>query len=171
MTQMINSQETSYFESEVTRRFAFLEAEYKMQFTGVRRVCDGDPRDSGLVARYRVDGFRIDIGWSAVQQALSVLIHLSNTELPRHSRYVYLDSFVEFITEGKEPSIVPQIYPRMSEASIIDAMKRRQELLDNRPVAEVLGAISEKLRRHLHSVIDASVDLVLRYHEWMARKK
>jgi hypothetical protein len=168
---MTDTHDTAFFEYQAKECFAFLETENRMRFTGVRKVGDGDPREAGLVARYRADEFKVDIGWSEIQQSLTVLIHLSADELPRHLRYVYLDSFVEFITGGDEQSIVPQIYPRMSEAAIFDAMKKRQELFDNRPLVEVLNAMAEKLRRHLDGAVKAPIDVIRGYHEWVASRR
>ena len=167
---MINDDDQSSFEEMVRRGFFFLESERNMSFTGIKEIGKGDPREAGLVARYRADGFRIDIGWSDIQKSVTILIHLANEDLPRRIRHLYLDSFVEFISGGREKSIVAQIYPRMSDSAIFDAMRKREELLKRKKLPEVLALVADRLRRYFGEVVNPSVEIVRKYHKWMTLK-
>jgi hypothetical protein len=155
------------FESQVRDAFHFLETEHGMAFSGIKEI-KGDPRDSGSVARYRTDDFKVDIGWNNAELSLAVLIQFSRNDLPRQQRHVYLDSFTEFISGQKEQSTVPQIYPRMSEAGIAEAMERRQQLFHDQAFSAILFKLAEKLRRHLDGILNAPVDVIHGYHQWMA---
>lgn len=159
------------FEALVRDRFSFLESECGMRFSGVKEIGKGDPREAGLVAGYRADGLRVDIGWSDVQKSVTILIHLSNEEIPRSMRYLYLDSFVEFFSQGREASIVAQIYPRMGESAIFDAMRKRDELFGRETLPEVLSLMAGRLRRYYGDIAKIPVESVRRYHEWMSSKR
>lgn len=156
----------STFQSQVKAAFEFLETERGMSFSGVREI-KGDARDAALVATYRGDPLKIDIGWSELELSLAVLIHLNRNELPKQIRYVYLESFVEYIHGEGEPSTVPQIYPRMSEARILDAMSRRQELFSSSGFTNVILKLSKKLRVYFDEISHASTEQVRGYHQWL----
>ncbi len=155
------------FESFVREGFSFLECEYGMDFSGVREVGRDDPRESGLVASYRKDGIKVDVAWSEVQNSVIILIHLANEDIPRKVRYIYLESFIEFSSNGVERSIVAQIYPRMSQAGILRAMRERDDLFREITLPGVIDFLSEKLRRHYDEIISPSPEKVIKYHEWM----
>lgn len=164
-----NSQGLDY-ESLVRTNFCFLESERGMGFSGVKEVGKGDPREAGLVASYRMDDLKVDIGWSEIQKSATVLVHIANEDIPRRARYVYLDSFVEFSSSGAEKSIVAQIYPRMSESGMLRAMRDREDLFEKTTLSNVLCLLAEKLRRHFDEVVYPSADMVLRYHDWMSAR-
>lgn len=160
-----------YFESLVRERFSFLEYERGMNFSGTKEVGEGDPRESGLVASYRKDRIKIDIGWSQVQISVIVLIHLADEGIPRGIRYLYLDSFIEFSSDGVEKGVVAQIYPRMSQAGILKAMRERSALFREITFPGVVDLLSESLRRHYDEVVSPSPGEVVKYHEWMNQKR
>jgi len=154
------------FQNEVKASFEFLEKERLMTFAGVREI-KGDLRDSGYVARYRTDEFRIEIGWSEFQLSLSVLIRFSHRDdLPRNMKYIYFEPYIEFLSQGKEQSIIPQIYPRMSESRIIKTVEKRQELFKNRSFSTVLVKLAKKLQNNFGVILNASVDQIRDYHNW-----
>jgi hypothetical protein len=154
------------FELVVKDCFAFLEAECSMTFRGVREVNADDPRERGLVVRYRSSDLRVDIGWSEGEGSLAVLIRLEREDLPRPDRYVYLEPFVEFFTKGSSTAIVPQVYLGMSESKIQTVMSHREGLFKG-GLAGVLKAVADKLHNHLDDIRTASAADIRCYHEWM----
>jgi hypothetical protein len=155
----------SLFESQVRDAFAFLETERRIIFSGTRSV-DGDPRDAGLVACYRADDIRVDIGWNEFELSLAVLIRLNRDELAKQARYVYLDAFVEYISGGKKQGVVPQIYPRMSEERINDAMNKRQDLFQKTSFVEILEKLAEQLRNYIGDIQNVSPEIINNYQRW-----
>jgi hypothetical protein len=169
---MTNDHNQSHFHDLVRERFSFLEFEGGMSFCGVREVGDADPRETGLVAGYRAadGGIRVDIGWSEVQKSVTVLVHLVNPELHRRVRFLYLDSFVEFISNGRDKSIVAQIYPHMSESEILNTMRKRELLFEQKSLSDVLSQMSERLHKYFADIVDLPADTARNYHAWMALK-
>jgi hypothetical protein len=165
-----HADDASSFEAKARAAFAFLEQECGATFTGVHEI-KADPRDSGLVARYKGADWKIDIGWSKLEQSLAVLIHLKRDDLPRSARYVYLESFVEYVSGGSERPIVAQIYPRMSEDAMTDAIKGREQTFERQQLPEVLAELSAKLRQYLGRILDASSDEIQFYHRWLERSR
>jgi hypothetical protein len=163
--------DAALFESALHRPFAFLVEEHAMEFSGIRTIGDGDPRDSALVARYRNDASRVEIAWSKAQDSVTVSMRLGDASLPSANRHVYLEPFVEFVTQGREASLVPPIYPRMSEAAIVEAMAKRRELFESVPLESVLLQLAHKLRRYLPELARASPDVLMRYREWFEATK
>ncbi len=116
----------SSFEKVVTDNFGFLERDYEFKFTGIHEVNDG-PRDQGVIARYSQNEVRIEIGWSATEGSLAVLVKTNSEGLARAEKYVYFEPFVEYASSGKINPIVPQIYPGMSVGRIEKAMMQREK--------------------------------------------
>jgi len=164
MTTFTPGSENAAFESAVKQHFGFLADEHGFQFAGVREVNDG-PRDRGVVARYRQAEVRIDIGWSAIEGSLAVLIRLDVKGLARNERYVYLEPFIEYASNGAVAPVAPQIYPGMSVRRIEETMRLRKELFQN-GMGEVLERVASRLREYYSSICDASVETVRQYHEW-----
>ena len=154
------------FEKQVRTAFDFLESDSGMAFAGAKELC-GDPRDSGVVARYKSEGIKIDIGWNKTDLSLMVLIHLNRESLPRRARHVYLESFVEYLTGGAETAIVPQVYYGMSDESLLNLMRRRKELFASNEFSQLLTLLSSKLHKHIEGIRNASDDVVGGYHQWM----
>ncbi len=164
MTAITPDSDSLAFESAVKQHFGFLDGEDDFRFAGVREVNDG-PRDTGVVARYRHGDVRIEIGWSANEGSLAVLIRTDIEGISRKERYAYLEPFVEFASNGSMEPVVPQIYPGMSVAKIETAMKLRSVLFQH-GVAEALGAVALRLQEFYPSIRDASAETIRQYHQW-----
>ena len=164
MTTLMPDSENAAFESAVKQHFSFLEDQHDFHFAGVREVNDS-PRDKGVVARYRQASVQMDIGWSAIEGSLAVLIRLDTEGLARNERYVYLEPFIEFTSDGAVTPIVPQIYPGMSVRRIEETIRLREELFQN-GMGEVLERVASRLREHYLSIYGVSVETVHQYHKW-----
>lgn len=164
MNNSTHNSEIGAFESAVRQCFSFLESDHAFHFSGVREVNDG-PRDTGVVARYRNDTVRIDIGWSAIEGSLAVLMHMAKDDLSRAERFAYLEPFIEFRTNGSVMPVVPQIYPGMSVRKIEEAMELRAALFGN-GLDEALKAVALRLKEHYPTIRDASSDMIRQYHQW-----
>jgi hypothetical protein len=162
---IVSNQLISSFESQARNAFAFLETEREMTFAGVKEI-KGDPRDSGIVVRYRSEVIRIDIGFNEAELSLAILIRLNRDELPRQARHLYLDAFVEFISDGKKLSVVPQIYPRMSEKRLFEVMGKRQELFQKEGLSAVLGKLAEQLRSYVDEIQKVKPEVIRDYQQW-----
>lgn len=156
------------FESAVKGRFGFLETDHGFRFAGVRDVND-DPRDSYSVARYRRSDMRIDIAWNPMARSLGVLLRMDAAALSRTERFVYLEPFIEFATQGTIPPVVPQIYPGMSIKRLEQAVMMREELFRH-GIGEALEGLASRLREYYPKIRDASVDTILQYGRWYKTK-
>lgn len=170
MTTNTPDSDSLEFESAVKQHFSFLEDEHDFRFTGVREFNDG-PRDTGVVASYRRgDGdVRIKIGWSAIEGSLAVLVRSDIDGLSRKERYVYLEPFIEFMSNGSMEPVAPQIYPAMSIAKIMTAMKLRNKIFQH-GVAETLEAVGLRLQEFYPSIRDAPAEYIRQYHQWYQSK-
>lgn len=168
MTKLVPS--VLFFEDQIRHAFAFLEVDYKMFFSRVKEIA-GDPRDSGIVARYRCNQLRVDVAWSETELSLAILIYLNRNELPRPSRYIYMDSYIEFIGKGENTDVVPQIYPQMSEKRIFEVMKKRHELFQCNNFIEVLAGAAERLHAYLPVLLKTPAEVIHDYHMWIKSKE
>ncbi len=148
----------------VAEHFSFLEADFNMHAVGVCAV-NGGPRDSYIVAKYRQDDLRIDVAWNPFATALGVLLRIENSELERREQYVYLEPFIEFISNGGTEPIVPQIYPGMSLRSIEKVMQLRQELFAG-GVEDSLPELGNRLKLHLADIRSCTAETVRDYQAW-----
>lgn len=152
------------FEEAVSKHFSFLEPNFNLQPSGVNTV-DDDPRDSYVVAKFRQDEFRVDVAWNPFAMSLSVLIRIENDDLGRRERCVYLEPFIEFISNGNTVPVVPQIYPGMSVGRIEKAMELRQKLFAV-GVEGSLRELASRLKQHLSSIRSCEAKTVRDYQAW-----
>jgi hypothetical protein len=152
------------FEAVVSEQFSFLVTDFDMRYAGTSSVED-DPRDSYVVAKYRKDELRVDVAWNPFAMSLGVLLRVCNDELGRRERYVYLEPFIEFATNGRTPPVVPQIYPNMSVGKIEKAMNCREQLFAG-GVERPLSEIAVKLKEQLDSIRNASAETIREYQSW-----
>lgn len=157
----------SSFEKLIRESFDFLESERHMKFSGVRSVGGSDPRDAGLVARYSRDEFRLDVGWSKSQCSLTISVKFEGGGIPRGFRHIYFEPFVEFLTGGREKAIVPYIREGMSVREILSISSER-EVVFKGGLPVVVKALGEKLRLYFNQIESASVEMIDKYHDWMA---
>jgi hypothetical protein len=149
---------------EATQAFLFLEQDLGFTCAGSSTV-EEDPRDSYVVVKYRREDFRVDVAWNPSAMSLGILVRLDNQDLRRREKSVYFEPFLEFASHGAITPVVPQIYPGMSDAMIVEAMKGRKQVFES-GLGELLGKIAERLRTHLTSLQNASVETVRNYHHW-----
>ena len=160
----ISKTESEAFEAAVMEQFSFIEQDFNLRYAGLKTV-EGDPRDSGVVAKYRQGEFRVNIAWAPFEMSLGVLIRLNNSDLGRRERYVYFEPYVEFISDGSLLPVVPQIYPGMSVTNIEKAMKNREHLFEH-GLGDAISKIAERLRAHLGNLQGSPAETVRRYQEW-----
>ena len=159
--------EIATFERAIRQCCGFLESDQGFQFTGVREFNDG-PRDRGLVAGYRQGEARIRIGWGALEGSLVVSVRLDADNLNRAERWVYLEPFVEFVSNGEVAPVVPQIYPGMSVRKIEKAITLREQLFQN-GVGGALETLASRLREYYGVIRAAPPETIRQYHQWFQR--
>ena len=157
------------FEANVKKSFDFLETEFGLTFSGLKEIDSGAPKDSGVVAKYRSDEMRIEIGWSEAEDSLAILLRLENAELTKKEKYIYFEPFVEFISDGAICPIVPQIYHGMSVAKIAKAMEQREKLFA-KGVRNVLGLLAKRLHSRIPEIQSATIDVIRKYHRWYGKR-
>lgn len=153
------------FEQLIKENFGFVE-KLQMSFEGVRCSGGSDPRDAALVARYSGPYFRFDIGWNKFDLSLSILIKFAHLTLPKNDSYVYLEPFIEFVTQGKVRAIVPYITEGMSIRKIEDVVEKRN-LLFAQGLDPVIKALGEKMKEHFGILTSISQQQIEDYHKWM----
>jgi len=152
------------FDAAVSQHFSFLESEFDLRRTGVS-VVDEDPRDSYMVAKYRQGEFRVDIAWNPFAMSLGVLLRVENGELGRRERYVYLEPFIEFMSNGEITPVVPQIYPSMSVGKIEKTMELREKRFAA-GVEDPLSELANRLKIHLPEIRSCKSQVVRDYQDW-----
>jgi hypothetical protein len=152
------------FEAAALKHFSFLETDFNLRSSGTNTVED-DPRDSCVIVKFRQHEFRVDIVWNPFAMSLGVLIRVESSELGRRERYVYLEPFIEFISNGETVPFIPQIYPGMSVSKIEKAMDQRQELFAG-GVESSLGELAGRLRDYLGGIRGCSVETIRKYQAW-----
>ncbi|QDT51344.1 hypothetical protein Pan258_54330 [Symmachiella dynata] len=164
MNTSIPDSENDAFEAASKQHFAFLESEYGFRFAGMKEVAEA-PRDSYVVAKYWNNDIRIDVAWNAMAMSVGVLIRRNDKCLSRRERYIYLEPFIEFASDGSVTPVIPQIYPGMSVSKIKGVMGKREKTF-GAGLDQPIRAISERLKKYLSNIRDASSDVVRQYHQW-----
>ncbi len=165
----LNNPDYSSFEETIVEAFSFLESDYKFKYFGVREIDDG-PRDQGLVARYSQEKMRIQIGWSAAEGSLVVLIKTNIEGLSREERSFYLEPFIEFMSEGKMKPIVPQIYLGMSIRGIEKAMDQRRGIFKNGFV-NVVNDLACRFKASYPMIEAVDAITIKQYQKWYSKGK
>ncbi|MEM9586199.1 MAG: hypothetical protein AAGA03_02865 [Planctomycetota bacterium] len=160
----IPQKDVDAFSAAVSKYFSFLEDDFQLQPRGVVTV-DDDPRDSYVVSKFRQDEFRIDVAWNPFALSLSVLIRIENEKLGRRDRYVYLEPFIEFVSQGATAPLVPQIYPGMTVGNIEKAMQRRKELFAG-GVEAPLHELASRLELHISNIRSCAANTIRDYQVW-----
>lgn len=169
---MVEEQESDKlrFEKLVRENFDFLQDTPRMKFSGVRSIGGDDPRDAGLVARYSRDDLRVDVGWSKLQSSLTVSLKFEDADIPRKLRHLYFEPFIEFFTQGKDRAIVPYIREGMSIKKILSVSTEREKVFQD-GLPAVIKAVGRKLRLYFNQIESVPVDLIGKYHDWIAAKR
>jgi len=160
----------SSFEELVRKHFDFVEVDAGMTRGRVRSSGGNDPRDAGLVMRYSGDVFRFDVAWGEYGMSLTIPIKFGLEGLSNNERYVMFESFIEYLTGGKEEAIVPYLTENMSIKKIKEVMTRRQDVFrDGLP--PVIEKVGKKLQTYLGLLQTVSIDQITGYQQWMNSKR
>lgn len=159
-----------FFEDLIKTNFDFAESEFAMHLTNVSVSGGKDPRDAALVARYRGANFRFDVGWNEFELSLAVLVKFEDLNLSRQERYVYLEPFIEYLSNDGDPVIVPYVSENMSIRQTKATLEKRRSVFEN-GLEPVVDQVAQKMRRNFDKLTDASTDQVRGYHVWMSSKR
>lgn len=159
----------SAFEDGVKKYFDFLVKKQGMALKSVRRSQSKYPQDQAWTASFSRNDLRVELGWNPFEGSLAVLIRYSLDDLSRTDRYVYLEPFVEFLSEGKESPIVPYVRDGLSQSQLLKLMDARNEVFKN-GLSPVLEAIAQKLMNYFEFIESATTESIMNYHDWMRRK-
>jgi hypothetical protein len=152
------------FGRDVKATFAFLEPEFGMAFSGLRET-RGDPRDRAIIATYDNDSACVQIAWGEMELGLVISIQRRDRSIPKKLRWIYFEPFVEYLTDGKTPPIVPQVYYWMPMRALTSTMRKRRELFSDH-ANEALAQLAARLRTYLNDVLHAKRDTLVGYHSW-----
>lgn len=143
------------FERYVRNYFGFLTSEYGMEF-GRGKVMDRhDPRDMYIRVRCESQQMRLDFAWNLLGQ-LQIMIR--NRQIPRGKPHaLYFETFVEFLTNGREKPIVPLV------PSPKKAVSREQ-------VEDVLRKLAEKLKTYLPDVLACEPEGYAAYDRYLKKR-
>lgn len=159
------------FESFVISAFSFLENDYKMSHKPVRISNRNDPREITASIRYESESHNFDITWAIGQNGLGILIRnkacLDKYTVLKSNSYAYFESFIEYLTNGNDKPIVPQVYPKMSTKSLIEVMEIRKNLLET-SFSETINKLAEKLKLYFMTLLSKNIDTFVEYHKWMS---
>jgi hypothetical protein len=155
------------FEQKSRREFAFLEQSKGLSYKGCS-ASEDDPRDAYVVAKYRQGEFRVDIVWDPFEMILAVRLRLTDETLGRREKFVHLEPFVEYVTEGAILPIVPQVYVGLSSRKLDAIMEGRAQLFKE-GIDGPLHEVAAKLQHYIDEIRSASSDVVRGYHSWFER--
>ena len=167
MTLIMNSK---LFGDEVRFSFEFLESIYSMKFVGVKEKI-GDPRDTIISAHYQGDTCRLDVAWNEQELSLNILIYLNRDDLPNDFKYIYLDSYIEFISNGKEKNIIPQIFAHMKTRNILKVMKKREKIFKDEKFVNLLTMLALRLKKYFIEIMNAPKETIQSYQKWMQEER
>lgn len=157
------------FATKVRKHFAFLEDVAALKYAGVRISGGSDPRDRALVARYERDDMRVDIGWNSAECSLAVLLKYEQDGLFGNNRYIYLEPFIEFFTNGQTKPIVPYVREQMAIKEIQAVADQRINLFKN-GLDAVMSALAVRMESFLRELESIPLATIEGYHQWMKRK-
>jgi hypothetical protein len=161
-------EKVQHFEKTVRKSFEFLEKEFGMYKGNARILNRKDPREITVVIRYKSEDYQIDIGWGISEKAIGILIwnkHYHTSSSIDKKIYIYFEPFIEFLTNGKDKPIIPQIYPKMSVKKIAAIMDERKQLFEL-PLCEIIDKLAEKLKLYYEKIITLDCNLFLEFQHW-----
>ena len=158
------------FEEMVVSSFDFLETEFEMHRGDLRISNRNDPREVTIKIRFESTTHRFDITWEIGQNGIGILIWNKKC-LERHTVYnkncfTYFEPFLEFLTNGKEKSIVPQVYPKMSMNKLVKVMEQRKQLFES-PLTNIIDRLAIKLKANYKVIISKDIASFKEFHKWM----
>ena len=159
---------TVHFADTVRTSFRFLEETGQMCFVGVREGGGDDPRDHTLIVRYECNDLRADIAWCEGEGSLAILLRYNRGDLGKHERYVYMEPFIEFLSDGQYKALVPYVREGMSVEQLRTIMDRRCVLLSDGYEA-VVRALGLKTEPFLKKIVSVTSEEIMNYHRWMKR--
>lgn len=160
---MTTKPDKASFEQQVRKAFEFLETRKIAAFRNCQMV-DDDPRDAYAGCTFENEHARITVAYSWFEIVVGVSIYLKRDNLPRHSRNIDLEPWIEFATEGSTQPLVPFFYPASSKFKPV--MDERKRLFETEGLPRVLSSLASKLGEHYDDLIEVTNDEVSRYQEW-----
>lgn len=165
------SEKAHFFEGLVIESFGFLENEFNMSRGKVRILNPKDPREVTARIRYESDSHRIDVGWGISENGIGILIWSKlcrdDMSIPKDKCYVYFEPFVEYLTNGFEKPISPQVYPKMSVSKILKIMDERRKLFEL-PLPEIVRRLAIKMKSNFELILSKDIKAYIEFHEWLA---
>ena len=164
---MINKEVTvkaKEFEGYVINNFKFLKDKYGMKKRKLRLINKNDNRDLAFSIRYESNDLRLDIGWNIYENNIGIIVkNLKYFDVCKGS--FYFEPFIEYITQGKGITIVPQIYPGMSISKILRVIDKRNELFSN-SIEEILISLAVKLNNNIPYLLSCDENSFQNFQSW-----
>lgn len=155
------------YENFIKRNFEFLENE-GMAFVGTHRAGGSDPRDTGLVASYSREDFKVKIGWSKSELSLTAMARFNSNELAGKERFVYMEPFVEFLTQGRVCAVVPYIKENQGSRGLTRILKERSDVFERHGFDGVVELLAGRIKTYFNDIVSAPPGVVQKYHRWMS---
>lgn len=159
------------FEHLVISSFSFLENAHKMRRGPVRISNRNDPRDVTAKIRFESESHRFDVTWAIGQNGLGIMIWnkscLEKFTVLKSDCSIYFESFIEYLTNGGEKPIVPQVYPKMSTKKLIQIMDERKQLLALF-FDDTISKLANKLELNLNLIVSKDMVTFTEYHKWLS---
>jgi hypothetical protein len=159
------------YEEMIITSFNFLESELNMHRGKVRISNRNDLRDITVSVRFESVSHRLDITWGIYQNGIGILIYnkscLEKSTIHNKNCFVYFEPFVEFLTNGKEKPIIPQIYPKMSTGRIIKVMDARKKIFET-SLALIIERLAKKFRMNYEIIFSKDIVSFTEFSKWFA---
>lgn len=157
------------FENLVTSAFDFLENLYKMRRNSVRVINKNDPMEVAVKVRFESETHRFDITWAISQYGLGILIWdktcIEASTVYNKNCSAYFEPLLEFLTNGSEKPIIPQIFPKMPTKKVIEVVEERKRLFDV-PLAEIIDKLAAKLKKYQEVITLLNHCNFEKYNKW-----
>lgn len=167
------------FESYVSQYFRFLESEYHLEEGKLRKHGFSDPRDAFVSIRYKGNPVDVEIGWGI--GTASIGINLRDNDYSVTQRYTALklgikpvkvvnfESAVEYITEGKEISVIPEISKNISFKKMQENAELRQHLIKT-SMEDTIKKLADKLKKYGEKFIQGNTEQFPEFDKYYIEK-
>lgn len=155
------------FSRIVQKYFKFLETDYGLIKGKLKKYNFNEPRDALVSIRYRGNPVDVEIGWGIGSASIGITLRDNNYLVSQKRealktnlkpiKVVDFETAVEYLTNGKEKPIIPEISKNISFEEIKRNADKRQQLI-NQSMEDIVKHLAEKLKKYGDGIIKGNTD-------------
>jgi hypothetical protein len=167
------------FECFVTQHFEFLVNDFGLIKGQLRKQDFDDKREAMVSIRYKGGPVDVEIGWGIGFASIGITLRDNNYPESQQviakiknlkpAKVIYFESAVEYLSEGKEVSLIPEISRNISFSEMKNNADKREKLI-NQSMEEIVKKLAEKLNKYGAEIIKGDTSRFPEFEKYYAEK-